>query len=239
MTKVVPPEGFEPSASRSEIAYQALSARVGGFRLFAGVSTDTPRTLIPPFRPVSARSAHDGSTNGVQSLAQSTTQSRVIPVHPSGASKPWHTGELVLLMEHRHEGAVAVAALLGRSVPCVKAAAHRLRLSLRQPGSYRGSVLGQVRGVSLSAQVRDDLVSGAVDAEVLAERMRLDRERALCPVCGVRPQRRERSGWCLVCWRRALAEKHLELLEEIDAKRAMDAGKQALHRARERYAPAD
>ncbi len=141
-------------------------------------------------------------------------------------------------MEHRHEGAAAVAALLGRSVPCVKAAANRNRVSLRQPGSYRGTVLGQVRGLKLSEQVRHDLVTGAVDAEVLAERMRLDRERSLCPVCGQRPVRSARSGFCLVCHRRALAEKHLEILMEYDAKRAMDAGKQILHRARERYAAA-
>ncbi len=148
----------------------------------------------------------------------------------------WTTGEIVVLMEHRSEGAAAVAARLGRSVPCVKAAAHRLRVSLRQPGSYRGSVLGQARGASLTAAMRHDLATGVVDAEVLAERMRLDHERMLCPVCGVRPQRRERSGWCLVCHRRALAEKHLELLQELDARRAMDAGKQLLCRARERYA---
>ena len=159
-------------------------------------------------------------------------------VQPSRASKPWHSGELVVLMEHRHEGAVAVAALLGRSVPCVKAAAHRLRVSLRQPGSYRGSVLGQVRGVSLSAQLRDDLVSGRVSAETIAERMRLDHERQLCPICCRRPVRAASSGFCLVCHRRELAEKHLELLEELDARRAMDAGKQALHRARERHAQA-
>ncbi len=131
-----------------------------------------------------------------------------------------------------------MAALLDRSVPCVRAAAHRLRISLRQPGSYRGSVLGQVRGVSLTAALRDDLARGRVDAEALAERMRLDHERLLCPVCGQRPVRTARSGFCLVCHRRLLAEKHLELLQELDAKRAMDAGKQSLCRARERYAAA-
>jgi RNA polymerase subunit RPABC4/transcription elongation factor Spt4 len=68
--------------------------------------------------------------------------------------------------------------------------------------------------------------------------MRLDRERSLCPVCGQRPVRSARSGFCLVCHRRALTEKHLELLQELDAKRACDAGKQILHRARERYAAA-
>lgn len=141
-------------------------------------------------------------------------------------------------MEHRHEGAAAVAELLNRSVPCVKAAAHRFRVSLRQPGSYRGSVLGQMRGVSLSASLRDDLVSGRVSAETIAERMRLDQERQLCPVCAKRPVRSS-SGFCTVCHRRLLAEAHFELLEELDAKRAMNTGKKALQRARERRVQED
>ena len=169
---------------------------------------------------------------------QADPSSTLQVVQPSRASKPWNTGELLVLREHRHEGAAAVAALLGRSVPCVKAAAHRLRVSLRQPGSYRGTVLGQLRGISLSAQVRDDLVTGRVSAEVVAERMRLDRERSLCPVCGRRPVRNSRSGFCLVCHKRALAEAHFELVEELDAQRALWASRQALCRARERRAAA-
>jgi hypothetical protein len=154
-------------------------------------------------------------------------------VQPTAATKAWDTGELLLLKQHRHEGAAAVAQALGRTVSGTKSAAHRHGVSLRRPGSRRGSVLGQPRGISLRADIRADLLSGTVSAEVLAERVRLDHERELCPNCGKRRVRVKKAGWCLVCWRQKLAEAHFELLEELDAQRAMNVGKQALHRARE------
>lgn len=144
----------------------------------------------------------------------------------------WTTGELRTLRENAPLGAVAVAHLLGRSVNCVRLMASRQRISLRSAGERRGLVLGQAWGISLTGAIREDVVSGRIDAEVLAQRMALDQDAEICPACGHRPARVKSTGWCLVCHRRKLAEAHFELLEELDMQRAMNTGKQALCRAR-------
>jgi len=161
----------------------------------------------------------------------------VNPVQPCRASsRPWTTRELAELREHAHLGAAAAAEKLGRSVASVKAAAHRHVITLRRPGCRCGSILGQPRGMALSAAIRAGVASGRVDAALMLARVTLDREAPLCPSCGRRPQRVDSTGLCLVCHREALVAKHLEALEELDALRAMWSTRQALKRERDRSA---
>ena len=144
----------------------------------------------------------------------------------------WTTGELRTLRENAQLGAVAVGQLLGRSVNCVRLMAWRQRISLRSTGERRGLVLGQPRGVSLSREIREDLVSGRVDPLLVAERMRVSSEAEICPACGVRPIEVRSTGWCTPCHMGRLTEAHLQELESIDAQRALWASRQALHRGR-------
>ena len=156
--------------------------------------------------------------------------------HNRAAARPWTSLELKTLRQEGRQGARAVAEILQRSTSSVEAAAHRHRVSLRRPGSSRGSVLGQARGLQLAALVRADLVSGTVDAGLIARRMQTDREAQLCPWCGRRPVRLPRAGTCLVCHREHLTAAHLEALEELSAQRAMWSTRQALKRERDRVA---
>lgn len=133
------------------------------------------------------------------------------------ATKQWTTGELTLLREYACLGAREVAARLGRSVGSVKAAAYRHRISLRRAGSRRGLILGQPRGVSLRAEVRNELVCGRRD-ELLERRARLDAEAQLCPVCGMRPQRTS-AGFCLACTLDRQTAHYEELLADQAALR--------------------
>jgi hypothetical protein len=123
---------------------------------------------------------------------------------------------------------------MGRSPAAVKRAASRFRISLRRPGSRRGSVLGQPRGVSLRRSLRADLVGGRVDPEVLARRMQLDEDAELCPLCVARPIRVAATGLCRVCHLRELAAAHREALEELEAQRVLWTARQQLKRARDR-----
>ena len=151
----------------------------------------------------------------------------------SGVSKSWTSRELRLLSDNAGLGANELAELLGRSPDSIRGAAYRSRISLRRPGSRQGSVLGQPRGVSLRGEdIRADILSGKVDPGLLARRMRIDREAALCPSCGKRPIRVDATGLCRVCHLDRLSEVHLEALQEHDAERALWATRQALQRAR-------
>jgi hypothetical protein len=155
-------------------------------------------------------------------------------VTPSDDSKRcWTTGELRRLRELASLGAAAAAAQLGRSVASVKGAAKRHRISLRRHGSRRGSVLGQPRGVSLRRAIRDDLVSGTVDAELIARRMAADRDAELCPCCGWRPIRVKTTGLCTCCHRDILIERHRECIDELLARRQIDRLKQQTKRLRD------
>jgi len=149
-----------------------------------------------------------------------------------GETKPWTTGDLRRLRASAHLGAHEAARLLGRSVNSVKMAANRHRISLRRRGSRRGLVLGQPRGVSIAAQIRGDIVSGRVDAEILARRMAITPDAPLCPCCGYREAEVPSSGWCLPCHMRRLSEAHLQALEDIDSQRALWVSRQTLLRAR-------
>lgn len=140
------------------------------------------------------------------------------------------------MRENAHLGAAEVARLLRRPVPAVKFQAHKQRISLRTHGCRRGSVLGQPRGVKLAPALRQDLVDGTVNAQLLAERMKIDAEAALCPCCGRRSVRNANAGSCLVCHLQNLTSHHLERIDEIDAQRALLTSRKALERARRHHA---
>ena len=125
---------------------------------------------------------------------------------------------------------------LGRSPSSVRKAAYRYRISLRRPGSRRGVVLGQPRGVSLRRELREDLASGRVDPTVLARRMRLDEDAELCPSCAARPVRVRQTGLCRVCHLHRLEQAHREALAELEAQRGLWQSRQELKRARDRGA---
>ena len=146
----------------------------------------------------------------------------------------WTTIDIRYLREHASLGASELATRMGRSPVAVKRAASRFRISLRRPGSRRGSVLGQPRGVSLRRDLRTDLTGGRVDPEVLASRMKRDADAELCPLCVARPIRVAATGLCRVCHLRALAEAHREAIEELEAQRELWTARQQLKRARER-----
>lgn len=136
------------------------------------------------------------------------------------------------MREHAKLGAVAVAQLLGRSVTAVRRMASRQRISLRSSGERRGLVLGQPRGMRIGEQLRGDVVSGRVDAELLAQRMALRQDAETCPACGRRPIEVRATGFCTVCHKDRLTAAHLDEVEKLDAQRALWSSRQALCRAR-------
>ncbi|OPZ43233.1 MAG: hypothetical protein BWY94_01927 [Actinobacteria bacterium ADurb.BinA094] len=152
-------------------------------------------------------------------------------------NKPWTSRELRTFRANAHLGARACAELLGRSVASVRCAAHRHRISLRQDGSRRGSVLGQPRGVSLRRGLREELVSKRLDGP-LAERLRLDREAELCPSCAARPIAVPTTGLCHICHTHALTQAHRDEIALLEAKRALWTSRQQLKRLRDRAAAA-
>ena len=158
------------------------------------------------------------------SLVVARASRRIELVQLIGATKEWTTGELASLREHACLGAREVAARLGRSVGSVKAAAYRHRISLRRSGSRRGLILGQPRGVSLRAEVRNELVCGRRD-ELIERRARLDAEAQLCPACGIRPQRTN-AGFCLACTLERQTAHYEELLADQEALRRAWAARQ-------------
>lgn len=147
-------------------------------------------------------------------------------------TRNWTTLELRTLRENAALGAVSVSQLLGRSVTCVRRMASRQRISLRVIGEARGLVLGQPRGQAVLPQLRGDVVSGRVSATVIAQRMAIREEAALCPVCARRPVEIASTGYCTVCHKTALSMAHLAELEKLDAQKALWSSRQALCRAR-------
>lgn len=144
----------------------------------------------------------------------------------------WTTADIRYLREHASLGATELARRMDRTPAAVKRAASRHRISLRRQGSRCGSVLGQPRGVSLRRELRRDLVSGRVDPELIARRLRLDEGETLCPVCVARPVRVASTGLCRVCHLRRLAELHREAIDELEAQRELWTARQQLKRAR-------
>jgi len=157
-------------------------------------------------------------------------------VHHSRATNPWTTTELRQLRASRDLGAREVAKLLGRSVSSVKAQASRQGISLRRPGVRRGLVIGQPRSVSLRADIRCDLVSGAKLAEAVAARLRIDHDAALCPECAYRLVEVSSTGLCRRCHVTRLIAAHLAEMEKLDLQRALWTSRSALKRARREVA---
>jgi proline racemase len=157
--------------------------------------------------------------------------------HSDGTKRRvWTSRDLATLREHANEGAAAVAELLGCTPCAVRRAAHRHRVSLRRPGSLRGLVLGQPRGVSLRRDLREDLVHGRVDPEVVAARMQLDEDAELCPSCGHRPIRVASTGLCRCCHLNRLTHGHHEVIAKLTAQRELNRVKQERKRLRDRVA---
>ena len=143
----------------------------------------------------------------------------------------WTTGDIAFLRANAALGAAELARLMERSRQSVKDAAHRHGISLRRRGERRGTLLGQPRGLRLAELLpRADRETAAL---ALA-REELDREAALCPECGHRPVRVRKTGLCLACHRRRLADAHREALSEIEAGRELWQARQQLRRAREK-----
>jgi hypothetical protein len=145
----------------------------------------------------------------------------------------WTTAELTLLRERAHDGAAAVADLLGRSVVSVKKAAQRHRVSLRRPGVTCGLVLNQPRDVKLSGEFRDAIAKGRIGPNAIAERMELAKTAEICPACGKRPVTMTSTGWCRPCHLSHLADAQRELLYELEAQREPWQVRQSLKRAKD------
>ncbi len=127
----------------------------------------------------------------------------------------WTSKDIAYLRKHAGLGPDDLAERLGRSPAAVKRAASRHRISLRRPGSRKGIVLGQPRGVSLRSDIREDLVTGRIDPALFAERLRIDREAELCPSCAMRPITVGSTGLCRVCHLKRLTEAHREAVRGL------------------------
>ena len=150
----------------------------------------------------------------------------------------WTTREISYLRGHSREGAAAIAAHLGRTVRAVRQQATRMRISLRRVGVRRGLLLGQPRGESWrrgpAALIRQAALAGELDLTLAEARVEGDLTDPLpvCPSCGVRPARHAKTGLCVVCQRRRLAEQYKEQAAEAQANREYQVAKQQAHRSR-------
>ena len=146
---------------------------------------------------------------------------------------PWTTGDLLILRDNAALGAARLAVLLDRSEGSVRQAAYRYRVSLRPFGCRRGRVLGQPPGISLRSDLREALVDSAERAELVARRLKADREAELCPECARRPQRVPSSGLCVPCHLNRLEALIRETAAEDEAQLGYNVAKQRAHRNRE------
>jgi len=94
-------------------------------------------------------------------------------------------------------------------------------------------VLGQPRGVSIPKQIRDDMVTGVVDPELIARRMQVEREAELCSCCGLRPIRMNKTGLCVVCHLDLIAERYREQIDELVKVRLVNRLKQQKKRLKD------
>lgn len=146
-------------------------------------------------------------------------------------ARGWTTAELQILRAHAHEGAAALAVLLGRSEQSVRQAAKRLRISVRRQGERRGLILGQPRGESwaglrahgVTPEVIDALRAGDVDPALVEEQLRAmatGQAPPLCPLCSRFPQQPS-NGVCRPCHLKALADAHRERVAVDEAQREL------------------
>jgi len=148
----------------------------------------------------------------------------------------WTTRDIALLRANAHLGAEELARLLGTTPCAVRNLAHRQRISLRRRGERRGILLGQPRDLSLAELVGGKLAADRKTAALVLERSELTAAGELCPECCARPVRVRKTGLCLPCHKRRLADAHRELLAEAEAGRELWQARQALKRAREKAA---
>lgn len=171
---------------------------------------------------------------------------------PKQTRKEWTSNEIATVRENAHLGADTLALILNRSVSSVEQLAYRLRISLRQEGSRRGSILGQPRGTRWTNQeganpvrlaaIRSDILDGTSDPAELEARAReiaLGSSKPSCPSCGVRPQTRSTTGLCEVCHLRALAQAHRDDQATREAKRELWRARQEASRSRRAKANGD
>lgn len=146
----------------------------------------------------------------------------------------WTTRDIALLRANAHLGAEELAELLGATPRAVRNLAHRQRISLRRRGETRGILLGQPRDLSLTELVGARLASDRKTAALVLERGEIAGAAELCPECSARPIRVRKTGLCLPCHKRRLADAHREVLAEVEAGRELWQARQALKRAREK-----
>jgi len=150
----------------------------------------------------------------------------------------WTTRDIAFLRANSGLGAAELARLLETTPRAVRNLAHRHRISLRRRGERRGILLGQDRGLRLADVAGPGLAADRDTAALVLARQEIDRAAALCPECGHRTATVKRTGLCLPCHKRRLADAHRELLAEIEAGRDLWQARQAVKRARDRVGPA-
>ena len=167
-----------------------------------------------------------------------------------GIPQGWKGSEIRYLRGHAREGAAAIAAHLSalraaekapRATLTVKAVtrqAERMRIALRRPGSRRGRMLGQPRGESWvagpSSALRQAALEGALDLTLAEGRIaaELGGQAPVCPSCGMRPAWHTKTGLCIVCHKKRLAEQLRQQTSEAEAERDYQSAKQQAHRTR-------
>lgn len=167
--------------------------------------------------------AHQASTVALASYDRQQDPKNLLLMR---ASKPWTSRELAYLREHGRLGATELARRLGRSIPSVKSAARQHRISLRPTGERRGLVLGQLRDLPLSAEMRISLMRRREDPDE-------DPDVPLCPSCARRPATVRRTGLCRACHMSHLADAHRDAIAELEVQRELWREKQEAKRLRD------
>lgn len=180
------------------------------------------------------------------------TAAKVVSVSgPSDLTRrgPWSSLEVRTLRDLATLGAKAIAVELGRPVTAVEKKASRLGISLRQPGSKVGLLLGQPPGtswtdarelaltVALHAQIRADVAAGRLTvADLERAHAALTAGVADCPAC-VRNPADHPDGLCTACHRRRLSTVHRAALDAHDAQQELWSARQAASRSRRKKGP--
>lgn len=151
------------------------------------------------------------------------------------ASRPWTSKEIAYMRAHSALGAAALSRALDRTQKSVVMEAARADISLRQPGSRRGWVAGQLRGKRLSPEVREALLHARHLADHGAPRESCPTcgralAPSLCPSCATRPVQVQRTGLCRLCH----AETVLDAYRSRTIGRELDAARQEACRARKK-----
>lgn len=154
-------------------------------------------------------------------------------------SRPWTSKEIRYLRGHAKEGARAIAAGLDRTVASVKQRALRMRVSLRMPGSRRGTMLGQARCESWTSGenvvYRTQALDGALSLTLIERRILEDAANppALCPACGRWPARHTASGLCFSCYAEERVRHYQEIEQQRRAQREIQVAAKQAERAAE------